>query len=110
MKITNDMTPQMVNSELGKRIQRYRLSLNMKQSELSKRSGVSIATLRRLEAGDDVSMGKLNAVLLTLGLSSNLEYLVPDDGPGPIEYATLGHGRKRASSHEKTVKTIDWGE
>ena len=110
MKITKDTASQLVISEIGNRIQKYRLDINMKQSVLSKKSGVSIATVRRIEAGEDVSMSKIVAVLLALGLASNLDYLVPESIINPIEISNMGHSRKRATTKKTREEKIKWGD
>ena len=110
MKIEKGMTSQMALNEIGSRIQKYRLDMNMKQLELSKKSGVSIATIRRIEAGNDVSMSKVLAVLLAMGLASNLDYIVPEEIINPIDLSKIGHSRKRASKKKKKADKIMWGE
>ncbi len=110
MKITNSMTNQMVLKEIGTRLQKYRLDMNMKQSELSKKSGVSVATIRRLESGEDVGLGKVVSVLLAMGLSSNLDCIIPEETVNPIDVSRLGHTRKRAVKKGKKEKNLTWGE
>lgn len=106
MKITNTMTTQVVLKEMGTRIKDYRLDMNIKQMDLSKKSGVSIATLRRIEAGYDVSISKIIAVLLALDLSSNIDYLIPEIILNPIDISGLGHVRKRASAYKERMKDL----
>ena len=110
MKITNGMTNQMVLKEIGTRLQNYRLDMNMKQSELSKKSGVSVATIRRLESGEDVGLSKVVSILLAMGLSSNLDFIIPEEIVNPIDVSSLGHTRKRAMKKDKREDTIIWGE
>lgn len=110
MKITNGMTNQMILQEIGTRLQNYRLDMNMKQSELSRITGVSIATIRRLESGEDVGLSKFVAIMLALGLTSNLNYIIPEEIVNPIELSRLGHTRKRATKKEKKEGNITWGE
>jgi transcriptional regulator with XRE-family HTH domain len=51
----------------------YREQLNLTQSELSKKSGVSVRTIQRIESGIDPKGYTLNALAKTLGINeSNL--------------------------------------
>ena len=110
MKITNGMTNQIILKEIGTRLQNYRLDMNMKQSELSKKSGVSVATIRRLESGEDVGLSKVVSILLAMGLSSNLDFIIPEEIVNPIDVSSLGHTRKRAMKKDKKEDNIIWGE
>ncbi len=110
MKISKELPANAVVSELGKRIQKYRLDMNMKQAELAAKSGVSIATIRRIEAGEDISFLRVVALLQTMGLSSNLDYLLPEEIVNPVQMSKMGHSRKRAFDKKEAVKPIKWGE
>lgn len=110
MKITNDMTSRMVNMEIGRRIKKYRLDVNIRQSELSKKSGVSVSTIQRIEKGEDVNISKIIAVLLAFNLASNLDYFVPEEPINPIEINRLGHSRERAAKKRTNMPRIEWDE
>lgn len=110
MKITYDMTNQMILKEIGTRLQNYRLDMNMKQSDLSKKTGVSVATIRRLESGEDVGLNKFISIMLALGLTSSLNYIVPEEIVNPIDVSRMGHSRKRATKKEIKEGNITWGE
>jgi putative transcriptional regulator len=110
MKITNGTTSQMVQKELGTRIQKIRLDMNIKQAELSKKSGVSLTTIYRIESGEDVGFSKIIAVLLAMGMSSELEAFIPEEILNPIEASSLGHSRKRATKKKNKSEKIVWGE
>jgi transcriptional regulator with XRE-family HTH domain len=53
-------------TELGKCIQRKRLNLNMKQSELAERCGIGLSTMNSLEKGRNTSLDTFIAVLREL--------------------------------------------
>ena len=110
MRITKSTTALTAVKELGERIQKSRLDMNLKQSELAKKSGVSLATIRRMEAGEDVGLSKFVAVLFAMGLYSGLDVLIPEELINPVELSKLGHTRKRASKECKRVEKISWGE
>jgi transcriptional regulator with XRE-family HTH domain len=53
-------------TELGKSIQCKRLNLNIKQSELAERCGISLSTINGLEKGRNTSLDTFIAVLREL--------------------------------------------
>jgi len=52
--------------ELGKSLQRKRLNLNMQQSELAERCGLSLSTIHGLETGRNTTLDTFIAVLREL--------------------------------------------
>lgn len=94
---------------VGEQIRIARLRRNLTASEVAKRSGMSRATLNKIEKGDpNVTFGSYCAVLHTLGLDDDIELLAANDSLGKSidERNTL---RKRASGkrhennyHKKT--------
>ena len=52
--------------ELGKYIQRKRLNMNMQQSELAERCGISLSTIHGLENGRNATLETFIAVLREL--------------------------------------------
>ena len=62
--------------DLGRGIQLARRRRRIRQRDLAARMGVSVSTLRALEAGEPgVSMGSLAMALLSLGVLSRLDDL-----------------------------------
>lgn len=53
MKITGLYDEKTILSELGNRIQQYRISMNITQAELAQKCGLSLKTIARTEAGHD---------------------------------------------------------
>ena len=53
MKITGLYDEKTILSELGNRIQQYRISMNITQTELAQKCGLSLKTIARTEAGHD---------------------------------------------------------
>jgi transcriptional regulator with XRE-family HTH domain len=57
---------QQLLAELGQCLRRKRLNMNMQQSELAERCGVSLSTIHGLESGRNVSLDTFLAVLREL--------------------------------------------
>ena len=108
MKIDNLVSEKAILQEVGARLARYRLNRNMTQQALAKESGVSIATLKRMELGEAApNIINLIRVLRTLRLLENLDLLLPPEPMSPVQQVlTHKNVRKRASSRQ-TKPTLD---
>lgn len=68
---------------LGERLSAARRRRRMTQHTLAARVGISVPTLRKLEAGDaSVSLATLLRVLQVLGLAADIDQLAADDQLG----------------------------
>jgi len=84
---------------LGERISRHRLQRNQTQAEIAAASGVSKPTIERLAAGESSHLSNFIRILRALDLLDDLDALVPEPTPSPIEQLKLqGRQRQRASS------------
>ena len=72
-------------NKLGARLKAYRISRGLKQQELAAESGVGVSTIAKIESGQSVSLSLLISVMRTLGLLENLDLLVPEQKPSPME-------------------------
>jgi len=94
MKIDSSSSDSVVLREVGERLARTRLERNVSQQALADETGVSKATIERLETGQPVKSTSLIRVLRTLGLLDTLDRLVPEPLPSPVERLRL-QGRRR---------------
>ncbi len=111
MKITNLSNEKVILSEMGNRIQQYRVSMNITQAEFAKSCGISLKTLARIENGDDLKISNLIKILSELGILENLNILIPEPQPDYKAMFEEKTTRKRARPDKK--KTDDnwvWGE
>lgn len=72
-------------NKFGTRLKAYRISRGIKQQELATESGVGISTIAKIENGQSVSFSLLISVLRTLELLENIDLLVPEQKPSPME-------------------------
>ena len=63
---------------IARRFKELRLATNVRQSDLAKRSGVGIATIRRFEAGGNISVLNLARVMTYLGHPVDAAGVVPE--------------------------------
>ena len=97
------MSERAVLEELGIRLQTQRLGANLSQAEVARKAGVSRRGLQNLENGRGCTLSLLIRVLRALGKLQQLEALLPETGPSPIQLAKLkGRERQRASGRRKT--------
>lgn len=102
-----------IESALCERLGRIRLARNITQAQLAAEAGVSTRTIRRMEAGEGISLDTFIRVLMALDIQQNLETLLPDPQVRPMERIALGgRERKRArpSTVAREVSTWTWGD
>ena len=63
---------------IARRFKELRLAANVRQSDLAKRSGVGIATIRRFEAGGNISVLNLARLMTYLGHPMDAAGVVPE--------------------------------
>ena len=110
MEITPLLTDAAVLAEIGSRIERLRLERNITQHALAREAGISRRTLVRLEQGEErVGAATLLRVLRALGLLEQVEQLVPDALPSPIEQLrSQGRRRQRATGSKRDDVAAPW--
>ena len=92
------MNDKAILGELGVRIQRRRLAMNISQSELMRKAGVARKVIQNIEGGQGATLKGFVRTLRALGLTTELELFLPEPGPSPLELAKLkGRERLRAS-------------
>lgn len=106
---TETMSDAAALAELGRRIARHRLNRNMTQEALAAEAGISAPTLQRMERGRSTQTSNLVRVLRALDLIGNLDALVSEPAPSPVQQVRLqGRIRRRASSKRKPEDTEPW--
>ena len=106
-------TSRQIESEIGLRLARLRLSRNVTQSMLAKDAGISLRTLGRLEAGEPSTVDTFLRVALALDLGDAILGAIPTGQIRPIERVSqAGTERRRARlrSQEDQDPTWTWGD
>jgi len=107
----DDKPVESVLAQLGLGLRRVRLGANLTQQALATRAGVSLKTVRNAEDGQNISLETLILLLRGVGRLNELDYLLADTGPSPVELAKrLGRRRQRASGRRASGKSGpgDW--
>jgi len=103
MKISRLLADEAILAELGGRIARRRLELQLTQANLAEQAGVAKRTVERIEAGASAQMASLIRIFRVLELLPNLELLLPDVQPSPMDLLRQkGKVRQRASGQRQT--------
>jgi len=110
MKITITDTVAEVALELGRRIQKLRLSRNWTQQELAARAGISRVSVARLEsAACDVKVSNLLSVCSALGVLARFDSLIEDVQLSPQQVLAGESLPRRARRNRKLVR-VKWGD
>jgi hypothetical protein len=110
MKFNELLTDDAAQRELGERLTRRRLELNLTQAQVADKAGIGKRTLERIEAGASTQLTNFLRLLRALDLYDGLELLLPATAPSPITLLELqGRERQRASTpHSLKVAEEPW--
>jgi DNA-binding XRE family transcriptional regulator len=99
MNIEKYMTDDAIVQELGQRLARMRLDLDLTQADLAHEAGVGVRTIQRLEAGTVAPQLTLFIrICRALGIVEHFNLLIPEPIPSPMQQLKLrGKLRQRAS-------------
>ncbi|NQW29773.1 MAG: helix-turn-helix transcriptional regulator [Ignavibacteria bacterium] len=86
MLLTQLYADREILKEIGKRLSRFRIQRALTQEELASRSGVSKSSIERLESGKACQLSTLIKILRELQLLDNLDKLIPEQQPTPMDY------------------------
>jgi transcriptional regulator with XRE-family HTH domain len=106
-------TSQQIEQEIGQRLARLRLARNVTQTDLAKKAGIGVRTLRRLEAGDPSTLDTFLRVATALDLEEAILSALPEGDIRPIERVSQkGKERRRASpvSERSNKSTWTWDD
>ena len=105
MKISEFLTDDVILSEIGERISRRRLDLQLTQEKLAEQAGIAKRTLERIEAGSSSQMSSLIRILRALDSLSGLERMIPEVAERPMDLLKRkGKKRQRASTRRNAEK------
>ncbi len=101
----NNMSHTAISLELGQRLKRARLNVDITQAELAQRTGLNRRTILNAEKGK-VQLENFIVILAALDLTDQLNMFLPDQLLSPLQLAKLkGRERKRASRKDKPDPT-----
>ncbi len=95
-------------TELGERLVRMRKQQGFSQTRLAEEAGIGVATLRRIEAGQDSQMETWIKILKAIGMVSSVDALLPENFNSPMAEALAS--RKSKKRRRKETDGIVWGD
>lgn len=108
MRISETSSTMDVLREIGARLQALRLQQNITAAQLAKLAGVSLRTVNRAEAGENISLETVIRLLRAANRLSPLEAFLPRPLVSPLQLVKMrGHERRRASSPRKKSVTAE---
>lgn len=106
MKIDQLTPDKVILQELGKRLARLRKQQGYSQEKLAGESGLGVATLRRIEAGEGSQMESWLKLLKTLQMTSSIERFLPEKIDSPMAQVLADKPRPR----QRTAGRRRWGD
>jgi len=102
MKISKTLADDAILAEIGERVTRRRLDLQLTQADVAEQAGVAKRTVERIEAGASAQMSSIIRILRVLDLLPGLDRMIPEAGPRPMDLLKRkGKVRQRASRHRR---------
>ncbi len=110
MKIDKNLSPEAVKIELSKRIKQDRILSGITQEKLADMATISVRTIKRFEAGEEISLLNFIRILNALDLIESLNELVPDPELRPSLHVENYKPRKRVSERRLSKQDWKWGD
>lgn len=105
MKITNLLSEEAILGEIGSRIVQRRLDLQLRQADLAEQAGVAKRTVERIEAGSSAQMSSIVRIFRVLDLLPNLDQMIPETGPRPMDLLQRGGKQRQRVSQKRSGQT-----
>ena len=108
MNIDRLTPPNEVLRELGRRLARIRKQQGYVQEQLALEAGIGVATLRRIEGGQDGQLESWVKLLQALQLPESINNLLPENFDSPMAEA-LAKKKRRTRKTSADSDTV-WGD
>ena len=106
-KITAIMPEREMLKELGARLARIRKQQGLAQTVLAEEAGLGVATLRRIESGQDSQLESWLKILKALKMSSAIEAFLPEQLHSPMAQV---RGATRRRNNPSSTTGVVWGD
>ena len=108
MKISSTVPEATILKELAQRLSKIRKAQGYTQADLAQEAGIGIATIRRIEGGQDGQLATWIKILKTLKRTEALDALLPEHFESPMSQAKARKRRTREAP--KTGSSVIWGD
>jgi len=96
--------------ELGKRLALVRKQHGFTQTQLASNAGIGVATLRRIEGGQDSQMETWLKLMKALDNLPAIDALLPTDFKSPMAQAKAATNNKQKKSKDSQSSNSVWGD
>jgi len=110
MHIITESSDNEILHEIGERLRKTRIDSLKTQEEIALQTGLSLRTIKNLEAGKDVSFSTLIKVMRALRMIQNIDSAIPEPGIRPSEIIKFGKQRERVRKTLKSSEGWKWGD
>ena len=114
MKIVDNLTDEIILSELGVRLAQRRIELQLTQAMLADKAGVSKSTVERVEKGFSAQMESMIRIFRVLNILDGMENMLPQSGPTPMDLLKRQGKQRQRASYSRRGKDAGrpwtWGE
>lgn len=109
------LTPEYtILAEMGRRLALVRKQQGFSQTRLAEEAGIGVATLRRIESGQDGQMASWLKLLKALGMTASVDALLPETFASPMaEVLSKSTLRKKTQQSKKgrvAEPRVRWGD
>ena len=108
MKISQLTPEKEILGELGQRLARIRKQQGISQDVLAEEAGIGVATLRRIEGGQDSQMESWLKIMKSLNMIAAVDSLLPESFNSPMAEA-LSANKRRKIKKDRPTKAM-WGD
>ncbi len=108
MVINDNLFSNAILKEISTRFRDYRVDYPLTQKELADLSGVSVRSISRFEAGEDINLSNFIKLVRAVGLTDNLDCLIPDGTIRPSYLLRESKPRYRATPINKRGSKTEW--
>lgn len=95
-------------TEMGRRLARVRKQQGFSQTRLAEEAGLGVATLRRIESGQDGQMASWLKLLKALRMTASIDALLPETFDSPM--AEVLAKTKLSKKGRVAEASIRWGD
>lgn len=93
--------------ELGRRLKRVRKQQRWSQDRLAEEAGIGVATLRRIESGQDGQLESWIKLLKALQMATSIDQLLPETYDSPMTEALASAKRRNRDAGQSGIV---WGD
>ena len=92
--------------EIGRRLSLLRKQQGFTQTQLAEEAGIGVATLRRIEGGQDSQMESWLKILKALNAIGSIDALLPEQLTSPMQQVRASKKGKKKTAPQSNV----WGD